>query len=120
MRKILKKKNLAPWDPPGVPGVTISGPNRGIFSKLNGPGPLGSEGHSHTSFSHGRFRVAQRTLQYDVTVKWKLFKRLNYGLRTTVPCQKSYPKFNGQSMATWTSSKMVKFRYVFVFRECGL
>ena len=54
--------------PPGVPRVPISGPNRGIFSNLNGPGPLGSGGHSHTSFSNGRFRVAQRTLQYDVEV----------------------------------------------------
>ena len=54
--------------PPGVPGVPISGPNRGIFSKLNGPGPLGYGGHSHTSFSNCRFRVAQRTLQYDVVL----------------------------------------------------
>ena len=54
--------------PPGVPRVPILGPNRGIFSKLNGPGPLGSGGDSHTSFSNGRFRVAQRTLQYDVVI----------------------------------------------------
>ena len=65
--KNFEEKNLVPWDPPGVPRVPISGPNRGIFSKLNGPGPLGSGGHSHTSFSNGRFQVAQRTLQYDVT-----------------------------------------------------
>ena len=26
----------------GVPGVPISGPHHGIFSKLDGPGPLGS------------------------------------------------------------------------------
>ena len=57
--------------PPGVPRVPILGPARGIFSKLNGPGPLGSGGHSHTSFSNGRFRVAQRTLQYDVWDKAK-------------------------------------------------
>ena len=60
------RKKMVPWDPPGVPRVPISGPHRGIFSKLYGPGPLGSGGHSHTSFSNGRFRVAQRTLQYDV------------------------------------------------------
>ena len=30
------------WDPPGVPRVSISGPHHGIFSKLDGPGPLGS------------------------------------------------------------------------------
>ena len=67
MRKILKKKNLVPWDPLGVPRVPISGPNRGIFSKLIGPGPLGSGGHSHTSFSTGDIRAAQRTLGSDVT-----------------------------------------------------
>ena len=65
-KKNFEEKNLVPWDPPGVPGVPISGPNRGIFSKLNWPGPLGPGGHSHTSFSNGRFQVAQRTLQYDV------------------------------------------------------
>ena len=54
MRKILKKK-MVPWNPPGVPRVPILGPHRGIFSKLDGPGPLGSGGHSHTSFSTGRF-----------------------------------------------------------------
>ena len=64
--KNFEEKKLVPWDPPGVPRVPISGPNHGIFSKLIGPGPLGSGGHSHTSFSNGRFRVAQRTLQYDV------------------------------------------------------
>ena len=41
--------------PPAVPRVPISGPHHGIFSKLNGPGPLGSGGHSHTSFSTGEF-----------------------------------------------------------------
>ena len=43
------------WDPLGVLRVPISGPHRGIFSKLDGPGPLGSGGHSHASFSTGRF-----------------------------------------------------------------
>ena len=52
--------------PPWGPRILISGPNRGIFSKLNVPGPLGSGGHSRASFSIGRFWVAQRTLQYDV------------------------------------------------------
>ena len=55
MRKNLKKKELVPWDPPGVPRVPILSPNRGIFSKPIGPGPLGSGDHSHTSFSTGRF-----------------------------------------------------------------
>ena len=54
MRKILKKKIIL-WDSLRVPWVPISGPHRGIFSKLDGPGPLGSGGHSHTSFSTGRF-----------------------------------------------------------------
>ena len=66
--KNFEEKNLVPWDPPGVHRVPISGPHRGIFSKLDGPGPLGSGGLSHTSFSNGRFWVAQRTLQYDVAL----------------------------------------------------
>ena len=53
--KNLEEKKMVPWDPPGVPRVPISGPHGGIFSKLDGPGHLGSEGHSHTSFSTGRF-----------------------------------------------------------------
>ena len=52
--------------PLGVPRVPILGPARGIFSKLNGPGPLGSVGHSHTSFRTGEFWAAQRTLGSDV------------------------------------------------------
>ena len=55
MRKILKKKNDPVAPPYGVPRVPILGPHRGIFSKLDGPGPLGSGGHSHTSFSTGEF-----------------------------------------------------------------
>ena len=42
----------------GLPGVLwgpILGPNRGMFSKLNGPGPLGSKGYPHTSFNSGKF-----------------------------------------------------------------
>ena len=54
MRKILKKK-IGPVGPFGVPRVPISGPHRGIFSKLDGPGPLGCGGYSHTSFSTGEF-----------------------------------------------------------------
>ena len=38
-----------------MPRVPISGLHRGIFSKLDGPGPLGSGGHSHTSSSTGEF-----------------------------------------------------------------
>ena len=53
--KNFEEKKLVPWDPPGVPRVPILGPHRGIFSKLDWPGPLGSGGHSHTSFSTGRF-----------------------------------------------------------------
>ena len=48
------EKKMVPWDLPGVPKVPILGPHRGLFSKLDGPGPLGSGGHSHTSFSTGR------------------------------------------------------------------
>ena len=53
--KNFEEKKLVPWDPPGVPRVPILGPHRGIFSKLDGPGPLGSGGHTHTSFNTGRF-----------------------------------------------------------------
>ena len=61
-----KEKILVPWDPPGVPRVPILGPNRGMFSKLNWPGPLESGGHSHAIFSNGRFRGAQRSFGGDV------------------------------------------------------
>ena len=40
--KHFEEKKLVPWDPSGVPRVPISGPHRGMFSKLDGPGPLGS------------------------------------------------------------------------------
>ena len=48
--------------------VPILGPNHGILSKLNGPGPLGSGGYSHTSFSTGEFWATQRTLSSDVKI----------------------------------------------------
>ena len=68
--KNFKEKNLVPQDLPGVPRVPILGPNRGIFSKLDGPGPLGSGGHSHTSFSNGRFRALETSFHIDVqTIK---------------------------------------------------
>ena len=51
---------------PGVPRVPISGPNRGMFSKLNEPSPLGPGGHSHTIFGNGRFQGAQRSFGCDV------------------------------------------------------
>ena len=37
-----------------------------FFSKLIGPGPLGSGGHSHTSFSNGRFRDTYTSFHIDV------------------------------------------------------
>ena len=64
--KNFEEKILVPLDPLGVPRVPISGPNRGIFSKLDGPGPLGSGGHSHTSFSNGRFRALETSFHIDV------------------------------------------------------
>ena len=64
--KNFKEKKLVPWGLPGVPRVPISGPNRGIFSKLIGPGPLGSGGHSHTSFSNGRFQALETSFHIDV------------------------------------------------------
>ena len=44
---------MVPWDPLGVLKVPILGPAHGMFSKLNGPGPLGFGGYSYTSFTIG-------------------------------------------------------------------
>ena len=57
---------MVPSDPPGVLRVPILGPNRGMFSKLNGPSPLGSGGHSYTSFSIGRFYAQWNSFRGDV------------------------------------------------------
>ena len=64
--KNFEEKNLVPWDPLRVPRVPILGPNRGIFSKLIGPGSLGSGCHSHNSFSNGRFRALETSFHIDV------------------------------------------------------
>ena len=53
--KKFEEKNLVPWDLLRVLRVPILGPARGIFSKLNGHGPLRSGGHCHTSFGTGEF-----------------------------------------------------------------
>ena len=58
---------MVPSDPPGVLRVPILGPNRGMFSKLNGPSPLGSGGHSYTSFSIGRFYAQWNSFGGDVS-----------------------------------------------------
>ena len=71
--KNFEEKNLVPRDPLRVPRVPILGPACGIFSKLNGPCPLGSVGHSHTSFSTGEFQAAQRTLGSDVITSFKFW-----------------------------------------------
>ena len=57
---------FGPTNPPGVLWVPISGPAHGMFSKLNGPSPLGSRGHSHTSFRNGRFDERQSSFHIDV------------------------------------------------------
>ena len=57
---------MAPCEPPGVPRVPISGPVHGMFSKCNVPGPIGSRGHSHTTFSNGRFHERQSSFHIDV------------------------------------------------------
>ena len=51
--------------PPGVLQVPILGPNRGMFSKLNGPSHLESGGHSYTSFSIGRFHAQWNSFCID-------------------------------------------------------
>ena len=83
--KNFEKKYLVPWDPPGVPRVPISGPNRGIFSKLIGPGPLGSGGHSHTSFSNSRFLALETSFHIDV--QW-VSSRIVYFLLCRMPLMK--------------------------------
>ena len=53
----------------GLPGVLwgpILGPNRGMFSKLNGPGPLGSKGYPHTSFNSGKFPDTYKSFHIGV------------------------------------------------------
>ena len=50
----------------GVLRGPISGQNRGMFSKLNGPSPLGSGGHSYSSFSIGRFYAQWNSFGGDV------------------------------------------------------
>ena len=62
---------MVPWNPPGVLWVPISGPAHGMFSKLNGPSPLGSRGHSHTSFRNGRFHERQSSFHIDVKCQEK-------------------------------------------------
>ena len=57
---------MVPWDPPWVLRVPILGPNRGIFSKLDGPGPLRPGGYSYTSFSIGRFHAQWNSFGGDV------------------------------------------------------
>ena len=52
--------------PTGVPRVPISGPVHGMFSKFNVLGPIGSRGHSHTTFSNGRFHKRQSSFHIDV------------------------------------------------------
>ena len=49
---------MTKFGPMGSPWCTLGpllGLNRGMFSKLNGPGPLGSKGYPHTSFNSGKF-----------------------------------------------------------------
>ena len=69
---------MVPSDPPGVLRVPILGPNRGMFSKLNGPSPLGSGGHSYTSFSIGRFYAQWNSFGGDVVLKLDLKQGLNW------------------------------------------
>ena len=71
---------MVPSDPPGVLRVPILGPNRGMFSKLNGPSPLGSGGHSYTSFSIGRFYAQWNSFGGDVSYDGAFHKDSKSGL----------------------------------------
>ena len=46
--------------------VPILGPNHGMCSKLNGPGPLRSGGYSSTSFTIGRIHAQWNSFVGDV------------------------------------------------------
>ena len=63
---MFEEKYLVSWDPPGVPRVPILGPNCGMFSKLNGPGPIGSEGYPQTSFNSGKFPDTYKSFHIGV------------------------------------------------------
>ena len=52
--------------PPGVPWGLILGLNHGMFSKLNGPGPLESEGYPHTSFNSGKFLDTYKSFHIEL------------------------------------------------------
>ena len=67
MKKNYENIFLVPGDPLGPSRVPSLAPNRGIFSKVNGTGPLGSGGHPHTIFSNGRFYWRQSCFGGDVT-----------------------------------------------------
>ena len=60
---------LVPWESPGVLWGPIVGPNRGTFSKLHGPGPLGSKGYPHTSFNYGIFSDTYASFHIGVVTK---------------------------------------------------
>ena len=88
--KNFKEENLVPWDLPGVPRVPISAPNRGIFSKLIRPGPLGSGGHSHTSFINGIFRALETSFHIDVSRLLKKDSTQLSGLEQPYTSQATY------------------------------
>ena len=52
--------------PPGVLLGPILSPNRGMFSKLDGPGPLGSKGYPHTIFNSGKFSDTYQSFHIGV------------------------------------------------------
>ena len=78
--KKIEEKKLVPWDPPGVPRVPISGPVHGMFSKFNVLGPIGSRGHSHTTFSNGRFHERQSSFHIDVAYYFPIFVPWNFAV----------------------------------------
>ena len=76
----------------GLPGVLwgpILGPNRGMFSKLNGPGPLGSKGYPHTSFNSGKFPDTYKSFHIGVCWMTKSRYLLKAPVRSTY-IQSSY------------------------------
>ena len=70
-------QNLVPWDPPGVLWGPILGLNRGLFSKLNVPGPLGSKGYPHTSFNSGKFPDTYKSFHIGVVGLYSSYQKYN-------------------------------------------
>ena len=102
-------KKLVPSDPPGVLRVPILGPNRGMFSKLNGPSPPGSGGQSYTKFSIGRFCAQWNSFGGDVI---QFLKPQVFDVKTQIVLLKLNHKPTGAWACLSFSKKSGKFTII--------